>query len=93
MNSLVEIQIPLAVDVRIEEELFYVHLEDGREIGVPYDWYWRLAQATDAERQNWRFISDGVGIHWEDIDEDISIAGILKGNKNANPPTAKPVQN
>lgn len=84
MNSLVEIQIPLATGVRIEYELFYVQLEDGREIGVPYDWYERLAQATDTERHNWRFIGEGVGIHWEDIDEDISIAGILKGNKGSN---------
>ncbi|MDX1943295.1 MAG: DUF2442 domain-containing protein [Saprospiraceae bacterium] len=92
MNSSVEIQIPIAVDVRIEQELFYVRLEDGREIGVPYQWYWRLAQATNAERLNWRFISDGAGIHWEDIDEDISIEGILKGNKNPNPPK-KAIQN
>ncbi len=89
MNSSVEIQIPLAVDMRMEEDLFYVRLEDGREIGVPYSWFWRLAQATDSERRNWRFISGGVGIHWEDLDEDISIAGILKGNKNPNPPSRK----
>ena len=93
MNSLVEIQIPLAVDVRIEDELFYVVLEDAREIGVPYIWYWRLAQATEADRRNWRFISGGAGIHWENIDEDISVAGILKGNKNPNPSIGLPVQN
>jgi len=89
MNTLVDMQIPLAVDVRIEDEMFYVQLEDGRQIGVPYDWYWRLAGATQAQRQNWRFISEGVGIQWEDIDEDISIAGILKGNKNPTPPSRR----
>ena len=78
-----------AIDVRIEEEMFYVALEDGREIGVPYSWYWRLGKAKPEERSNWRFISGGYGIHWEDIDEDISIAGILKGNKNPEPPEAK----
>lgn len=84
MNSLVEIQIPLAVNVRMDAKLFYIELEDGREIGVPYNWYERLAKATDAERRNWRFIGEGSGIHWEDIDEDISIAGILKGNQGLN---------
>lgn len=89
MNFLVEIQEARAIDVRIEQDKFYVQLEDGREIGVPYNWFWRLNQATEAERKDWRFISDGYGIHWEDIDEDISIAGILKGNKNPEPPKPK----
>ncbi|WP_420459583.1 DUF2442 domain-containing protein [Neolewinella sp.] len=75
---------PLATDVRIEAERFYAVLEDGREIGVPYDWFWRLAKATEEQRGNWRFIGKGAGIHWEDIDEDISIKGILKG-KPENP--------
>lgn len=86
MNSSVELQDIKATDVRMEKDMFYVLLEDGRELGVPYQWFWRLAQATIDQRQNWRFISGGYGIHWEDIDEDISIAGILKGNKNPNPP-------
>lgn len=73
-----------ATDVRIEEQLFYAILEDGREIGVPYNWFWRLEEATQEQRKNWRFIGKGFGIHWEDIDEDISIAGILKG-KPQNP--------
>ncbi|MEM1216852.1 MAG: DUF2442 domain-containing protein [Bacteroidota bacterium] len=68
-----------ALDVRIEEELFFAILEDGRHIGVPYTWFWRLDQATDSERKNWRFIGGGTGIHWEDIDEDISVAGMLNG--------------
>jgi len=75
-----------ATAVRFEEEMFYVTLEDGREIGVPYTWYWRLAGASTTQRQNWRFISGGYGIHWEELDEDISIAGIIKGNKNPTPP-------
>jgi len=68
-----------AVDVRIEANMFYVVLEDGREIGVPYNWFWRLAEATEEQRRNWRLIGHGAGIHWEDIDEDISVAGLLKG--------------
>ena len=78
---------PLATDVRIEAERFYAVLQDGREIGVPYGWFWRLEKATEEQRKNWRFIGEGAGIHWEDIDEDISIKGILKG-KPENP--AKP---
>lgn len=89
MNTLVDVKVPIAINVRMEEDMFYVILEDGREIGVPYNWYWRLANATNEQRQSWRFISGGVGIHWEEIDEDISIAGILKGNKNMTPPGKK----
>lgn len=85
MSSLVNIEDIRATEVRIGAEMFHVLLEDGREIGVPYTWFWRLAQASPDQRQNWRFISGGYGIHWEDIDEDISIAGIIKGNKNPKP--------
>jgi hypothetical protein len=88
MSTSVEIADIRATHVRIEENMFYVLLEDGRDIGVPYTWYWRLAQATAEERQNWRFISGGYGIHWEAIDEDISVAGIIKGKKNPVPPLA-----
>ena len=89
MNFLVEIDEARATGLRIGTDKFYVQLEDGREIGVPYNWYWRLNQATDEQRRDWRFISDGYGIRWESIDEDISIAGILKGSKNPTPPKSK----
>ncbi len=89
MTSLANIQDLRAIDVRIEEKMFYVKLEDGREIGVPYTWFWRLAQADPEQRKNWRFISGGYGIHWEEIDEDISIAGIVKGSKNPEPPSSR----
>ena len=80
---------PLAIDVRLEGQRFYVVLQDGREIGVPYGWFWRLEQATPAERTDWRLIGKGRGIHWESIDEDISVAGLLEG-KSENP--AQPPQ-
>lgn len=70
--------IVLGKEVRFEDEKFFVLLEDGREIGVPYSWFPRLANATEAERKNWRFIGKGMGIHWEDIDEDISITLLLQ---------------
>ena len=86
MNTLADIDNIRAVDVRIEEDMFYVKLEDGRDIGVPYVWYWRLAGATPEQRHHWRFNSGGYGIHWEDVDEDISVAGIIMGRKNPTPP-------
>ncbi len=68
-----------AVDVRIGDGMFYVVLSDGREIGVPYNWFWRLEGATREALLNWRLIGTGQGIHWEELDEDISIEGLLRG--------------
>lgn len=86
MSTLVKIENFRAVNVRTEQTLFYVMLEDGRELGVPYSWYWRLAAATVEERSNWHFIGGGTGIHWEDIDEDISVVGLLQGKKDSTNP-------
>jgi hypothetical protein len=68
---------PKAVSVRIEAQKFFVVLEDGREIGVPYIWFPRLASATHAQREQWRLIGKGMGIHWESVDEDISVRALL----------------
>jgi hypothetical protein len=76
MNTL-KVKIPKAVSVRIEAHKFFVHLEDGREIGVPYSWFPRLAGATPAQREQWRLIGKGTGIHWEALDEDLSVNGLL----------------
>ena len=54
-------------------------MNDGRTISVPLEWFPRLVHATRAERNNWRLIGRGHGIHWEDIDEDISVEGLLAG--------------
>ena len=67
-----------AVDLWFEELKMFVRLEDGREIAVPLDWFPRLRDATKKQRENWRFIGGGEGIHWEDIDEDILVEGLLK---------------
>ena len=64
-------------DIRFESEKFFVILEDDREIGIPYSWFPRLHQATPEQLQNWRFIGKGEGIHWDDLDEDISIRALL----------------
>ena len=67
-----------AKDVRFEETKKIVLLEDGREISIPIDWFPRLRDASPYQRNNWRFIGKGEGIHWEEIDEDISVEGLLK---------------
>ena len=78
-TSAVEHEIPDAIDVKVSDDTLSVELSDGRTISVPLDWYPRLTHATEAERNNWRIIGRGNGIHWEDIDEDISVEGLLAG--------------
>ncbi len=77
MNTSIE-SIPKAVDIWFTEDMLYVRLEDGREVGVPLEWFPRLIKATAEQRKNWRFIGDGVGIHWEDIDEDLSVRKLIQ---------------
>ena len=80
MNILaVEIEIPYAEDVQTTDDTLTVDLSDGRTISVPLGWYPRLEYASAEERANWRLIGRGQGIHWEDIDEDISVEGLLSG--------------
>ena len=74
-----EIKVPDAESVAITEDTLSVDLSDGRTISVPLAWFPRLLQATPEERVNWRLIGKGHGIHWEDIDEDISVEGLLAG--------------
>ena len=65
--------------VRVSADSLDVDLTDGRSIAVPLAWYPRLASGTMAERSNWRFIGRGEGIHWPDLDEDISVDNLLSG--------------
>lgn len=65
--------------VEVSDEAITAHLADGRVISVPLAWSWRLSDATPAQRANWRLIGDGHGVHWPDIDEDISAEGMLSG--------------
>ena len=66
-------------DVRLTSKALEVVLRDGRILSVPLDWYPRLAHGSPRERQRWRLIGGGIGIHWPDLDEDISISGLLAG--------------
>ena len=77
--SAVEIEVPNAENVSVTEDSLSVDLSDGRTIAVPLAWFPRLLHATREERKNWRLIGKGQGIHWEDIDEDISVEGLLAG--------------
>ena len=70
---------PLATGVELTESMLKVVLDDGRELAVPIEWFPRLRDATAERRANWRFIGRGEGVHWPDIDEDISIMGLLHG--------------
>lgn len=78
-TSAVEMELPNALDVKVADETLIVDLSDGRTISVPLAWYPRLLHSTPEERKNWRLIGRGHGIHWEDIDEDISVQGLLAG--------------
>jgi hypothetical protein len=83
MNILaVEKKLPNAEDVRVTEDTLSVDLSDGRTISVPLEWFPRLVQATAEERNNWRLIGRGHGIHWEDLDEDIGVEGLLAGKRS-----------
>jgi len=70
--------IALAKAVRFDENMLHVQLTDGREFGVPLKWFPSLRDADAAQRNNWRLIGGGVGIHWEDLDEDLSVEGLLR---------------
>src|SRR5438094_5596330 len=65
--------------VDVTDDTITAHLVDGRVISVPLAWSWRLSDATPAQRANWELIGDGHGVHWPDVDEDISAQGMLSG--------------
>lgn len=73
------VNIPVAVHVQISEDNMHVSLSDGRVVSVPISWYPRLSQALPQHRELWEFIGGGHGIHWPELDEDISIENILLG--------------
>ena len=80
MNSLmVKIRLAVASAATVTEDTLTVELSDGRTIAVPLAWYPRLIHATKKERGNWRLIGKGQGIHWPDLDEDVSVEGLLAG--------------
>ena len=69
------------LDVTFSDDSLNVSLRDGRVISVPLVWYPRLLNATPAQRKNWKIAGGGYGIHWPDVDEDLSTEGLLRGAK------------
>src|SRR5438132_8989525 len=78
----VELTEARAQHVKVTSDTLTVDLTDGRTISVPLAWFPRLLHASSAERNNWRFIAKGEGIHWIDLDEDISVDGLLHGQQS-----------
>jgi hypothetical protein len=79
-------QIPEATRVEVSDASLTVELVDGRTVSAPLLWFPRLAHGTHEERANWRLIGRGEGIHWPDLDEDISVAGLLAGKRSGESP-------
>ncbi len=67
-----------ATDLWFSDQKLFVRLVDGREIGVPLEWFPKLKSASAEDLNQWRFIGDGIGIHWKSLDEDISVEGLLR---------------
>lgn len=87
-TSIIEIEVPTVENITITQDTLSVDLSDGRTISVPLAWYPRLAYASQTEQNNWRLIGKGYGIHWEDLDEDISVEGLLTGKPSAESQTS-----
>jgi len=76
------------VAVTVTKDTLTADLSDGRTISVPLAWFPRLLHGTAAERKKWRFIGKGRGIHWDDLDEDISVGGLLAGRRSGESQTS-----
>lgn len=76
---------PRMLTVEVTDDLITAHLADGRTISVPLVWSWRLSNATREQRQHFEIIGTGQGVHWPDIDEDISAIGMLTGTPGSPP--------
>ncbi|MBI1872758.1 MAG: DUF2442 domain-containing protein [Acidobacteria bacterium] len=86
MSTAVTVESRIA-RVEVTADTITAHLVDGRVISVPLAWSWRLSEATPAQRAKWQLIGDGHGVHWPDIDEDISAEGMLNGIPARRPPS------
>ena len=75
----------LAVDASVDSGTLHVVLADGRRLSAPLEWFPRLGNASEQQRANWRLIGAGVGIHWDEIDEDIAVGTLLNGADHRRP--------
>ena len=83
MSTLVTEREVFAESVQFTDDSMTVHLDDGRSLSVPVAWYPRLLHGTKQEREKYELIGEGEGIHWPDLDEDISVEGLLAGKRSA----------
>lgn len=82
----------LIQDIRVTDDTITAHLTDGRTISVPLVWSWRLSEATPEQRANYEITGDGEGVHWPDVDEDISAEGMLYGIPARRPTPSRPAR-
>lgn len=75
-----------AIRVEVTDEVLSVELFDGRTVSAPLAWYPRLLHGTPAERQAWRLVGAGSGVHWPSLDEDVSVANLLAGRRSSESP-------
>ncbi|WP_296702393.1 DUF2442 domain-containing protein [Algoriphagus sp.] len=77
MNTLTKLKSNLAIDLSFTIDKMTIYVEDGREISIPLEWFPKLRSATPEQLNNWRFIGDGEGIHWDDLDEDLLVSELI----------------
>ena len=87
-SSTLELDLPEIADVRVSDDTLAIDLADGRSLSVPLAWYPRLLNGTSAERSHCELIGRGHGIHWPQLDEDISITNLLAGQRSAESPNS-----
>jgi hypothetical protein len=81
----IEYEFPRVMSVSVTEDSIAASLSDGRTVSVPLAWSWRLSEATPAQRAHYELIGSGQGVHWPEVDEDISVAGMLHGTPAPRP--------
>ena len=91
MSTAVSLE-PRIKDMQVTDETITAFLADGRVISVPLAWSWRLSDATPEQRSHWQIIGDGHGVHWPDVDEDLSAEGMLHGVPARRPRSTKPLR-
>ncbi len=82
LTSKIELEIPAVLSVSTTGDTLAVDLEDGRSLSVPLAWYPRLLHASQEERSAWRIVGRGHGLHWDALDEDISVENLLAGHRS-----------
>ena len=85
MNIAATVVEPRIADLRVTDSEITAFLVDGRTVSVPLAWSWRLSDATPSQRSHWELIGEGVCVHWPEIDEDISVEGMLNGSPAPRP--------